>query len=439
MTETENLKAYGMNRKILKLALPNIISNITVPLLGMVDMAIIGHLGDASYIGAIAIGASVFNFIYWGFGFLRMGTSGLTAQAFGARDLTECMRVMARAMTIGLAVALLLLLLQVPLFSLSASLMNTSERAYPLVLQYFFIRVWAAPATLGLYVLKGWFIGMQNSRTPMWISILINVVNIVCSLLFVIVWKMDIAGVALGTVAAQYSGVAAFFFILKRYYGKVLRYSDFRGSFRLGEMRRFFNVNKDIFLRTLCLVVVFTFFTSASSKMGESVLAVNALLMQLFMLFSYIMDGFAYAAEAMVGRFYGARNRGLLNLCIRDILWWGVGLGTLFTLLYATALDPILSVFTDDASVIAAAAPYYGWIVAIPFAGFVAFIFDGVLIGMTETKLMRNVIFAATALFFGIYYTTVSGIGNNAIWLSLILFLLVRGGGQMFFFYRRVR
>ena len=328
----------GTSRKILQLALPNIITNITVPLLGMVDTAIVGHL-SATHIGAIAIGTQIFNLIYWNFGFLRMGTSGFTAQAYGARRLDEAVRVFIRAFTIALAIALALLVLQHPLALLSKLIFNGSSQVLALAFSYFYIRIWAAPATLGLYAIKGWFIGMQNSRLPMWIAIFINIVNIVCSLLFVLIFHWDIRGVALGTVIAQYSGLLAGLYFVAFRYGKLFRRrltAEFvRQTLRWSEMRRFFRVNGDIFLRTVCLAAVFTFITSESGRISDQILAVDALLLQFFTLFSYIMDGFAYAGESLVGRYIGARDRRTLVTTVRSLIVWGLALTLLFTAIYA--------------------------------------------------------------------------------------------------------
>ena len=239
-----------MNKKILQLTVPNIITNITVPLLGMVDMAIVGHL-SLNHIAAITIGTSIFNLIYWNFGFLRMGTSGFAAQAYGARNLSESVRVFVRAITIALLIALLLIVFQLPISRLALYVIPCDDSVCHLALTYFFIRIWAAPATLGLYALKGWFIGMQNSKTPMWIAIFINLLNIVFSLLFVLYWKMDIAGVAWGTVIAQYGGLVVGCVIAYKYYGKLFRrYLDIKSSLNIAEMKKFFHINADIFLRT---------------------------------------------------------------------------------------------------------------------------------------------------------------------------------------------
>ena len=271
-----------MNKRILGLALPNIVTNITVPLLGMVDMAIVGHL-SGDHIGAIAIGTQIFNLIYWNFGFLRMGTSGFTAQAFGAERWDEAVKILIRACAIALSIALLLVALQWPISLAVPLIFEGSNHVLSLALTYFFVRIWAAPATLGLYAIKGWFIGMQDSKTPMWIAIALNCVNIVLSLLFVIVLKWDIFGVALGTVLANYSGLAMGILFLRRKFRRFnhlsmlnVNRSTIKDALHWADMRRFFKVNGDIFLRTLCLSGVFTFITAASSHISDQILAVDA-------------------------------------------------------------------------------------------------------------------------------------------------------------------
>lgn len=419
----------GMNKQILKLTLPNIITNITVPLLGMVDIAIVGHIGNAAHIGAISLGTTIFNLIYWNFGFLRMGTSGFTAQAYGAKNIDETLRILVRGLAIALGAALLLLVLQVPIANGAKLLMNNSESLIDLTLTYFYVRIWAAPATLGLYVMKGWFIGMQDSKTPMIIAIVLNLVNIGFSLLFVMAFHWDIAGVALGTVLAQYSGLlmAIIFWFAK--YGELRHKVRIRESLHWKDMKHFFRVNSDIFLRTLCLVAVFSFipFVSAHS-MGDDILAANTLLMQLFTLFSYIMDGFAYAGEALVGKFIGAKDKISLNKVINYLIYWGIGLTAVFTVLYMFYGEWILGLLTNKIEVIALAMGYMRWTIAIPAAGFAAFLFDGIYIGATASKAMRNMMFVATAAFFGVYYALFPTMFNNALWIALLTFLLFRGG-----------
>lgn len=418
------------------MAVPSIVTNITVPLLGMVDVAIVGHIGQASYIAAIALATMVFNLIYWNFGFLRMGTSGLAAQAYGANDRTECLHVLVRGMAIAGAAAVLIIALQYPIALLCKRFIQSTPHTIELMLTYFFIRIWAAPATLGLYALKGWFIGMQNAKAPMWIAILLNIVNIVCSLLFVFVFHAGIAGVAWGTVIAQYSGFAMAVAIWLYRYGDMRGEINLHKSLNMGEMVRFFKINTDIFLRSLCLLAVFSFIPYISAAMGDEILAANTLLMQLFMLLSYIMDGFAYAGESLTGRYMGARDGVALRDVVRRLLVWGLGLATLFTLLYALFGRGLLSILTNDKEVVDTAMRYMIWIVLVPFTGFAAFIFDGIYIGATASKAMRDTMFVATAFFFVLYYVLHQIFGNHGLWMAFIVFLILRGA-LMFLFRKK--
>ena len=416
-----------MNKKILQLAIPSIVSNITVPLLGLIDVAIVGHLGSAAYIGAIAVGGMLFNIIYWLFGFLRMGTSGMTSQAFGQRDLKEVTRVLLRAVGVGLFIALCLLLLQYPIRKIAFLLIDATPEVRELATVYFNICVWGAPAVLGLYGFAGWFIGMQNSRFPMFIAITQNVVNIVASLSFVYLLDMKIEGVALGPLIAQYAGFFMASLLWLRYYGRLKIAFRWREIIGKTAMKRFFQVNSDIFFRTLCLVAVTTFFTSTGARQGDVVLAVNTLLMQLFTLFSYIMDGFAYAGEAMTGRYVGARNNTGLQRMIRLLFRWGWGLSLSFTILYMIGGQDFLGLLTNDTTVINAAGSYYYWVLAIPLAGFAAFLWDGILIGATATRLMLYSMLVASGMFFLIYYIFYALMGNHALWMAFLIYLSLRG------------
>lgn len=416
-----------MNKKILQLAIPSIISNITVPLLGLIDVAIVGHLGSVSYIGAIAVGGMLFNIIYWVFGFLRMGTSGMASQAYGRRDLTEVTRILFRSVGVGFLISLLLLLLQYPILKVAFSLIDATEEVKRWASLYFTICIWGAPAVLGLYGFAGWFIGMQNSRFPMYIAITQNIINIMGSLSFVFVFGMKVEGVALGTLIAQYGGLLMALALWLRYYGRLRAYIDWNGLWGGEAMRRFFAVNSDIFFRTLCLVAVTTFFTSTGARQGDVILAVNTLLMQLFTLFSYIMDGFAYAGEALAGRFIGARNDTSLRKCIRLLFLWGIGLSSIFTILYAVGGEGFLRLLTNDASVIEAAGNYFYWVLAIPLCGFSAFLWDGIFIGATATRQMLYSMLVASCTFFIIYYSFYHTMGNHALWMAFLWYLSLRG------------
>ncbi len=416
-----------MNREILKISIPSIVTNITVPLLGMVDVAIVGHIGDAGYIAAIALATMVFNLIYWNFGFLRMGTSGLTAQAFGAQDKEEYLNVLVRGIVIALSVAVILLLLQYPIAQLCKRLIDSSPRTIDLMLTYFYIRIWAAPATISLYVLKGWFLGMQNAASPMWVATVLNLVNIVFSLLFVYAFDAGIAGVAWGSVLAQYSGLLLAIIIWVRRYGHFWHDIRWRAALQWRKMIRFFQVNADIFLRSLCMIAVFTFIPYISSSMGDEILAANTLLMQLFTLTSYVMDGFAYAGESLVGKYVGAKDRFKLRLTIRYLMCWGGALAVAFTLLFVFGGEMLLRILAKDEEVIGTAMIYMFWTYLLPFTGFAAFIYDGIYIGATATAAMRNVMFVATAIFFIIYYALAAHWGNHALWFAFIVFLIFRG------------
>ena len=423
------------DRQILHIALPSIVSNITVPLLGLIDVSIVGHLGAASYIGAIAVGGMLFNMIYWLFGFLRMGTGGLTAQAYGRHDLQEVTRILLRSLSISLLLSLALLLLQYPIRNIAFMCMDTSEEVRQLATLYFHICIWGAPATLGLYGFTGWYIGMQNSRFPMFIAITQNIVNIAASLFFVFVLKMKVEGVALGTLVAQYAGLGMACLLWLAYYRPLRKYLRQKALFDRTEMKRFFQVNRDIFFRTLCLIAVTVFFTSTGAAYGDVVLAVNALLMQLFTLFSYFMDGFAYAGEALSGKYIGAKDNQSLRLTIRHLFKWGIALSLLFTLLYGAGGKSFLGLLTNDTSVISASEEYIYWVLAIPLAGFSAFLLDGICIGATATHLMLRSMLVASASFFLLYYGLHDTLGNHALWMAFIVYLALRGIVQAFYYF----
>lgn len=410
------------------MALPNIITNITVPLLGMVDLAIVGHIGDECLIGAIALGTMIFNLIYWNFGFLRIGTSGFTAQAYGAGNIAESLRVLVRALFIALVSAVLLIALQQPIALLSKTIVKSGDDVMNLALKYFYIRIWAAPATLGLYAIKGWFIGMQNAKYPMFVAIVLNVVNVLCSLAFAVGFKMGIAGVAIGTVVAQYSGLVMAVALWFKKYGTLYAEINLKSCLVFSEMKRFFSVNGDIFIRSICMIAVFTFIPAVSASMGNMVLAANTLLMQLFTLFSYVMDGFAYAGESLVGRFIGAKDKYSLKLSIKCLLRWGGLLTLIFTVAYFFFGRDILSLLTNDNNVIDAAMEFFVWSLVVPVAGFSAFLFDGIYVGAIASKSMRNVIVAATAAFFLAYFPLYRFLGNDGLWIAFLLFLVFRGG-----------
>lgn len=413
------------DQQILAIALPAIVTNITVPLLGLVDTAIVGHMGSAAYIGAVAVGSMIFNLVYWLFGFLRMGTSGMTAQACGRRDFNEITRLLVRSGWVSLTIALLIVVLQWPIREGMLCFIGPTDDVRPLAATYFDIVVWGAPAMLSLYSLSGWFIGMQNTRIPMLVSIMQNVVNILASLTFVYGLGMKVAGVALGTVVAQYAGCMMALWCLWRYYRKVL---GLRGqSFHRSSLTAYFSSNRDIFLRTLCLVAVNLYFTSAGARQGATILAVNTLLMQLYLLFSYILDGFAYAGEALGGKYWGAKEMDTYKDIVRRLFGWGALMTILFTAIYVIGGTPFLSILTDEPQVVEASKAYVWWAYLIPAAGVAAFIWDGLFIGTTQTRGMLVSSAVAALVFFVTATVTMNIMGNHGLWLSMILYLLTRG------------
>ena len=432
----------NIDKEILKLALPSIVSNITVPLLGLVDVSIVGHIGDARYIGAIAVGSMIFNVFYWLFAFLRMGTSGLTAQAYGAGDAAETTAMLRRSLSVAFISAAIILVLQVPLRYVSFFLMQATPDVEQLCIPYFNICVWGAPAVLGLYALNGWFIGMQNTRIPMMIAIGQNVVNIVASLVLVFGLGMQIEGVATGTVVAQWAGFLAALWMLSRHKPQCTIPTPHHPTPTTHHpspitLSGFLRINRDIFLRTLCLVSVNLWFTSAGAAQGAVILSVNTVLMQLYLLFSYVLDGFAYAGEALSGRYYGAGDRQALSDTVVHLFRWGALMTVLFTLLYALGGSSFLSLLTSDGSVIAASRPYMPWAWFIPVAGVAAFIWDGVFIGLTLTRGMLQSCFVASAAFFVLYFALQPRLGNHALWLALLVYLALRGLVQTWLYSRR--
>ena len=415
------------DRQILHIALPSIVSNITVPLLGMIDVAIVGHMGSPVYIGAVAVGSMIFNLVYWLFGFLRMGSSGLTAQALGRRDLTEITRLLVRSVSVALGVALLLVVLQMPLKWLMFWLIGPTVDVLPYATTYYYIVIWGAPASLMLFSLMGWYIGMQNTRIPMFVSIMQNIVNILASLTLVYGFGLKIEGVALGTVIAQYAGLLIALGLLVRYYGRLRSNLVIKGTFVRKAMGQFFHINRDIFLRTFCLVAVNLFFTSAGARQGAVILSVNTVLLQLYLFFSYFMDGFAYAGEALCGKAYGAHNAIAFRETLRRLWMWMVIVTIIYTLLYIIGGNRIVGLLTDEPQVLETAGDYLWWACLIPVAGCIAFIWDGVFIGMTATRGMLVSSFLSALVFFTVYMLTEGAMDNHGLWLAQVTYLAMRG------------
>lgn len=424
---TLNEKQISNNRLILNLAIPNIISNITIPLLGMADVAIAGYIGGDSAIGAISIGSTLFNFIYWNCAFLRMGCSGLTAQAYGANNWRECTNLLIRSITLSIILSTFLLILKNPITSLSIALIDCSSQLEPMVREYLLTRFWAVPASISLFSIHGWFIGMQDSRSPMWIAIISNIVNILFSLYFAKYLGYGIKGIAMGTVIAQYASLLLSLLIFYFKYSKQCERTTLKESLSRKRMINFFNINNDIFIRTLIITMAYTLFTIKSTQFGETILATNTLLMQLFTLFSYMSDGFAFAAESLSGRFIGENKQSQLQSTIKSLLIWAGLIATLFILCYILFGESILQLFNPSQEVLLCAQRYIYWVISIPLAGFLPFMIDGIMLGATQTKILRNSVAISFIVYIILLYSLIPMIGNNAIWLAFLTFILLRG------------
>lgn len=416
-----------MNKQILRLALPNMISNITVPLLGLVDLAIMGHLDSPRYLGAIALGGILFNFLYLGLGFLRMGTSGFTSQAWGQRDLPETLTLLARGLMLALGAGLVFILLQRPIGTLGFLCLDGSPEVKSLAREYFHIRIWAAPAALSVMVFNGWFLGMQNARYPMMVTLSINLLNVGLNCLFVFGLGMTSDGVAWATALSQYLGLLVCVTLFAISYRRLRRHWIPARLRDKAAFKRFLHVNRDILIRTLSIIFVLSFFTSASARRSDEILAVNQLLLQWLYVFSYFIDGFANAAEAITGKYVGRGNLSQLHAVIQRIFIWGIALALPMTGLYACAAEPLLRCLTNQAPLITLARDYDLWMALIPLTTFAAFIWDGVYVGATASKVMRNTLLLAAALFLGLYYGLAPMLGNHALWLALHAFMLSRG------------
>ena len=430
-----------MRKKILKLAIPSIISNLTVPLMGLFDVAIVGHLSNTSYIGAIAIGGMMFSLLYWGFGFLRMGTGGLTAQAYGRGDERDILLQLLRPLLLAVCISILILLLHRPLEWLILSCIGEPDSALNRWASvYFRICIWGAPAVLSMYALNGWFIGLQSPKITMYVAVFQNVLNILLSLFFVYTCHMQVEGVALGTLLGQWGGMfcsALFCYKEKRnYFAHSVTFSQICDSVAL---KNYFQVNKHIVGRTLCLTAVTVSFTTFGARQGDTLLAVNTLMMQLFTIFSYFMDGFAYAGEATAGAFYGERNRNGVKQTVNGLFFWGWCLTACFTLIYGVGGQHLLGLLTDQSEVLSACTSYNFWAMLIPVCGFSAFLWDGVFIGMTQTRLMFWIMLAAMLVYFILYFILFPAFANHGLWVAFLCYLVSRGIGQWIGFYKVIR
>lgn len=418
--------AGSLNREIWSLAWPNALSNITVPILGMADTAIAGYVGGDVQIGAVSIGTTIFNFIYMNCGFLRMGMTGLTAQAYGAKDERETRRLLTRGLIVAIGITIILMSIKGWLCDFSTQVMGGSAEIQRHVHDYVAMRVYAIPAAVMLFALNGWFIGMQDAKTPMGISIVANIVNISCSAIFALKMEMGIEGIALGTVVAQYVSLAmAIGVYVHRYRPEIAR--DVRESLDWGGMKKFFAVNRDVMLRNTCIVFAYTMFTRFSAGIGDVELATNALLMQLFTLYSYMFDGVAFAAEALSGKYVGEKNGERFREACRKLFVWGGGISLAYIGIYIACGDQILGIFSPSESTMKCAMENMGYVIAVPLVAFVPYMIDGIMFGATEVGPLRNSMFVSTIAFIGLSYLMIPRYGNDGLWIAFITFTAMRG------------
>lgn len=415
-----------MNKEVLRLAVPSILANITVPIVGIVDVAIAGHISDASAIGGIAIGTMLFDLLYWNFGFLRVGTGGMTAQAFGRGDEEGAMKIFTQSMSIALGAALLIWMIQWLFVSVVLALVPCSPEVAAFARKYYSIRIWAAPATLSLMAFKGWFIGMQNTVAPMVCDLVVNGVNMGASWLLAVHTPLGALGVAYGTLVAQYTGLFVAVGLLWGRYRRLFHYINLRSSLRWKQLKRLFVLNGNLFVRSLCFMVVYVGFTSLTSRFGDGPLAVGAIMMKLFMLFSYFIDGFAYAGEALTGRFIGAQDRSSLRRAMRILFLWTLGVGLVSTAVYAFWGEGMVRLMTSDASVIEGSRPFLPWLVAMPLVSCLAFMWDGVFVGAVAGRQIRDAMIGAAVGFVVAYVVLRDMLGIQAVYVAYFVHLLVR-------------
>ena len=415
-----------MNKTVLKLAIPSIFANITVPLVGMADTAIAGRLGDATVLGGIAIASMLFDLLYWNMGFLRVGTGGMVAQAYGRGDYKDAMSTFALGITTALAFAFLFIVCQWVYVEAAFHFIECSPGIEALAREYFFIRIWAAPATLSLNVFKGFFIGMQNAVSPMAVDITVNVTNIAASIFFAFYAGLGFSGIAWGTLVAQYVGLILAVSLMVFQYRGHFHLMDIRNNIRPGKIRKFFMLNADLFVRSLCFLFIYAGLTSLAAKYGDVDLAVSSIMMKLMLLYSYFVDGFAYAGEALSGRYIGARDRESLTRAVKVIFMWCCGIGVVSTLGYWAGGEWLVRLMATDATVIAESARFLPWLLVMPFVSSVAFTWDGIFIGATATKALRNSMLWAVVGFFASYFLLRGTIGVQSLWVGYMMHLVVR-------------
>ncbi len=427
------------HRRILQLAAPMILANISTPLLGLVDTAVMGHLDSARFLAAVALGGIIFNFIYWGFGFLRMGTTGLVAQAFGEQNRFEISAVLLRALLLAWLIAALLLLCRQPIGGLAFSLLEGSQAVELLASQYYLIRIWSAPATLTLYVMTGWFLGMQNVKAPLMIVLVTNCTNIVLDINWVVIQHQGVAGVARASVAAEYTGVLTALLLMLPYRRYWRSRMPVRILFSWRAISSLLKVNAYLFIRTLSLIFAFAFFIAQSTRLGEVILATNTVLLNFQTFMAYALDGFAHAAEALVGKTIGEKNYRQFQRLVKSTMLWSLAVASGFAGLYGVYGVAIINGLTSLPEVRQAATEYLPWMVIMPLVAFLSYLFDGVFVGATWSRAMcYTMLFSVFFVLLPLWHWT-QAYGNHGLWLMMTAFMLSRSLSMAWIYKKRLR
>ncbi|HDR9799318.1 TPA: MATE family efflux transporter [Burkholderia cenocepacia] len=423
----DSASAAVTHRRVLALAFPIVLANLTQPILGAVDTAVAGHLDGTQYLGGVALGGLFFNFVFWGFGFLRMGTTGLVAQAHGAGDAAGIRLNLLRALIVAFALGAAVLALQVPLLSFALSALGGSDAVRATALAYSHARIWSAPFALANYVVLGYLLGVQRVRLALVAQVFINAVNIGAVLLYVYGFGWGIAGIGAATATADACGFALGAWMLWRLRPRGLASLGVRALADRVALKRLIVLNRDIFLRTLCLLGAFGWFAHLGAKQGDATLAANALLLNFQTFMAYGLDGFAHAAEALVGAAAGARDRRAFRQAVRVTLFWSALGALLFALVYWAAGGWIVARLTDQAEIRAVALRYLPWAAISPIVSVWGFLLDGVFIGATQTQSLMRAMVVSLSIFVAATLAAVGTFGNHGLWFALLLFMAARG------------
>ncbi|MFQ6022766.1 MAG: MATE family efflux transporter [Acidiferrobacterales bacterium] len=414
------------HRRVWTLAGPIILSNMSVPLVGAVDTAVVGHLPDPIYIGAVALGAIIFNFLFWGFGFLRMGTTGFVAQAYGAGDATEVRSTLARALLLAGSLGLTVIILQLPIRSVALWAFEGSVELESLAGDYYDIRVWSAPATLANYAILGCLIGIQNTRAALALQLILNITNVCLDFVFVLGFGWGVEGVALASLLSDYLALFFGLWLVSRNLRRIGGRWNRAHILYAPRIKALLHVNFNIFVRTLCLIFAFFYFAVEGTKLGEITLAANAVLLHLQHFLAYGLDGFAHAVEALAGGAYGTRNRNAFRAAVKATSLWAMIVAFSYTILYAAFGGFIISIITGIESVRAAAVDYLPWLLVSPILSVWSYQLDGIFIGTTRPVEMRNGMVLSLIAYLLATWALIPLWGNHGLWLSFMIFMITR-------------